>query len=356
MKKNLVVCLFLFLFSTLTVLRGDGLFPTEKEPLLIVRNRILARINNKVITTHDVMKKMDMLFYKHYPEYATSLAARYEFYQISWKPMLDELITKELILSDATVNKVEVSNGDVRQEMEMLFGPNIISNLAKVDLTFDEAFKIIQGDLIIRRMMGARVNGKAVRLLTPALVRKTYEEYISDPNNLRPTVWRYQVVTIRDKTNEQAEETAQEIYRMLVEENIPLDKIQDTLNERELLAKNTKVTISDEITNHEKELSDSYKAILVQMNNGMYSLPSSHKSRTDKRQVYRIFFVKEKVPGGYPTFAEMEPKCKDKLLGEIVDQESEKYLTKLKRHFHVTDKDLAEMIPEDYKPFEVKFN
>lgn len=338
-------------FSSLTAANPEDPVLMDQDLTISVNNRILARINGKALTTYDIMKKMDLSFYHYYPEYASSIAARYQYYQMSWKYVLDEMINKELVLADAAENKIEVSGGDIRQEMEFIFGPNIIANLDKAGITFDEATKIVQGDLVLRRTIGARVNSKVVRLVTPIKVRKAYEEFIQDPNNARLTTWRYQVVTIRDRTPEKAEELADKAYRLLIEQAVPIDRLTDTMKDQKLLGRKSKVIVSEEIQNNEKEVSPAYQRILADMDSGMYSQPSSHKSRTDNTTVYRIFYVKEKVPGSMPTFQEVENSLKEKMLNDILDEETKLYVQRLKQHFHVRDSDLQAMIPADYQPF-----
>ena len=107
----------------------------SRERHVNVNNRILAVVNGKPLSVYDVMKKMDVHFYRQFPEYASSAEARHQFYQAQWKNMLRDLVDKELILADAESAKVEVSAGDVRQEMENMFGPNIIANLDKLGMT-----------------------------------------------------------------------------------------------------------------------------------------------------------------------------------------------------------------------------
>lgn len=357
MKNKLFILsasVFVGLCSSLYSISSEGLLPkTQQEGKIIVNNRILTKINGKPITTYDIAKKMDMGFYRYFPEYASSTTARYQYYQANWKYVLEELMTKELILADAQENKIEMSSGDVRQEMEFLFGPNMIENLDKAGMSFDEASKIVQGDLLLRRTLGARVNAKVVRLVTPAKVRKAYEEFIQDPNNARLTNWRYQVVTIRDRTPKKNEETANKVYNLLLE-GVPLDKLIDTMKERNLLGRKAKINVSDEIQNNEKELSVSYKDVLANMEAGMYSQPAAQKSRVDHTTVYRLFYLKEKIPGGMPTFKEMENTLKEQLLRTTLDDETEAYLKKLKIHFHVRDNDIGNMVPANYQPFILK--
>jgi hypothetical protein len=333
----------------------DALYSKPQEASkIIINNRILAQVNGKLISTYDVTKKMDMLFYKQYPQYLTVLDARYQYYLANWKYVLDELINKELVLADAKELKIEASGGDVRQEMESSFGPNIIENLDKAGITFDEAAKIMQGDIVIRRMVNMRVNVKALRAVTPATVRQAYEEFIQEPKNARLTEWRYRVITVSDRTPQRTEETADKAYRMLIEQRIPLDKLAETMKAQNLLGRKGKVTVSDEIFNNEQELSDVYRETLKTMEPGMISQPAAHKSRTNQSTVYRIFYVKDKVPGGMPSFQEMEGKLKEELLNQAADKETELYLNKLRQHFHIREQDINVRIPADYQPFMLK--
>lgn len=357
MKKTIFIVPFYLIchFFSLSALSKDDLLSHQaQEAKIIVNNRILAKINGKVITTHDIMKKMDMGFYRHFPEYTSSTIARYHYYQANWQYILDELIIKELILADAKESKIEVSNGDVRQEMEYLFGPTIIANLDKVGMSFDEAFKIVQGDLLLRHTVGGRVNAKVLRIVTPAKIRQAYEEFIRDPDHARVTNWVYQVITIRDRTPSKAAETADKAYRLLIEESVPVDRLIETMKEKKLLGRKAKVTVSEDIQNNEKELSAAYQKILSSMDKGMYSQPSEHKSRSDNALIYRIFYVKDKIPGGMPTFQEMESTLKEKLFNDISEKETDEYIKKLKQHFHVKDSDLEAMVPSNYQPFILK--
>ncbi len=355
MRKIFFILNFLLMgcFS-LQAAKSDAIFSKQQEEAkLIVNNRILIKINDKAISTHDVMKKMDMTFYRYYPEYASSIAARYQYYLANWQYELEELINKELILADAKENKIEISNGEVRKEMEFLFGPNIIANLDKMGMSFDEAFKIVHGDLIIRRALGGRVDIKVIRLVTPSKVRQAYADFAKNPENVRLANWCYQVISIRDRTAQKAEETANKAY-LLLEEGIPIDQLITTMQERKLWGRKTKMTISQEIQNNEKELSDSYRQVLSTLDTGMYGRPFAYKSRSDHSTIYRIFYIKEKTSRGLPSFREMENKLKEKLLNETLERETNLYLKRLRKHFHVQDNDLNAMIPKEYKPFILK--
>ncbi len=319
----------------------------EAEPNVMVNNRILANVNGKSISVIDLMKKMDMLFYREFPEYASMPQARYQFYSANWKHVLSELIDKELIVADAEEAKLPLSSGDVRQEMERLFGPNIIGNLDKIGMSFDEALTIVHGDLLLQRMLYVRVNSKALRNVTPIDVRNYYEEY--SKTNLQPAKWTYRVVTIRNKDTTLGAETANAAYHLLVDQSLPLKELEAKLKEQNALSKESQISISEEFQHGDKDLSPAYKETLSQLQSKSYSKPASQVSRADKSTVFRIFYLNEYLPERALPYAEIEGKLKNALLEKQIIAESTAYIKKLRRHF-----DVQEMIPEDFQPFSMK--
>ncbi len=317
-----------------------------------VNNRILAVVNGKPLSVYDVMKKMDVHFYRQFPEYASSAEARYQFYQAQWKPMLRDLIDKELVLADAEASKIEVSNGDVRQEMETMFGPNIIATLDKLGMTFTEAESIIQGDIVLRRMLFMRVQNKAMRKVTPQVIRRAYEAYAKE--NIEPSQWKYHVISIRDDDASRGAETANIAYRLLTEDLIGINQLKNKLNELGNIVNAHSVNISEEFSHSEKEVSSAYKEVLSQLKPGIYSAPTAQSSRRDTGKVFRIFFMKEMVPGGVQSFNSLEHKLKDKLLDQLMDKETAAYLKQLREHYHVKDSDITSAIPDGFEPFTLK--
>lgn len=347
----LALCLALNSIPFHSLVADPVLNKTQEDAKIIVRNRVLANINGKPITTYDVMKKMDIVFYREFPEYITIVPARFQFYQANWRSILDDLINKELVLADAQEHKIEVSSGDIRQEMESSFGPNIIENLDKVGMSFDEAAKIIESELLIRRIVGGRVHAKAMRIVTPNKVREAYDQYARNPKNATQTEWRYQVVNVNDRNSKKAEEAATEAYRLITQENVPLDQVAAKLKEANVLGAKTKISISEEIANNEGELSESYKKILLPLGPQSVSQPTAQKSRTTRAMVYRIFVVHDRKEGGVPPFVEMENKIRERLLNEFVDKETTVYLNKLRQHYRVRQSDIDANIPSTYQPF-----
>src|SRR5262245_20569039 len=131
-----IICLLLSSISTLSAIEYSMQeeYPTD----LLVKNRVLMKLNGKSITVMDVVRKMDLLFYRQFPDLAASSVARYQFYMAGWRTILEAVIDDQLILADAEEKKVEVTDGEVREELEQLFGPDTVLNLDKLGMSLDE--------------------------------------------------------------------------------------------------------------------------------------------------------------------------------------------------------------------------
>ena len=356
MKKKFILSLILssiILCSTAEVIAEVSLLGAGKEPQITVNNRILAKANGKAISVVDLMKKMDMLFYRQFPQYTSSAAARYQFYVANWKYVLTELIDKELIVADAEESKLNVSAGDVRQEMETMFGPNIIDNLDKVGLTFEEAYQMVLADITIKRMMYFRVQSKALAQATPKRIREYYDQIAK--NTIRDNEWIYRVINVRHRDSTKAAVMANTVEGLLKEDKVAFADLPTKLKELAPdSAKQPTVTVSEEFHTNEKELSDAFKKTLMTLTPDSYSQPISQKSRADNSTVVRIFYLKEMTPGGAIPFAELAPKIKEVLIEETIEKESKAYLTRLRQHFDTQEAQIKELTDSDYQPFVLK--
>ena len=354
--KNKIIhsILFILYCVSLNAAAENSIFsdPT-REPKIFVNNRILVKVNGKPISTYDLMKKMDVSFYREYPQYASSTSARFQYYQMGWKHVLNEIIEKELILADAKESKITVSSGDLRQEMESSFGPNIIANLDKVGLSYDEAAKILEEEIIMKRMISGRVHAKALRIVTPIKIRNLYEDFAKDPANFRSTLWNYQVLTINDPELTNSEKIAKAAHQLLLT-GVSIEDVSEKLKEGKYLSKKTKITLSEPIQNYQQELTENYTALIEPLNKGMFTEPFAQKSRAARRTVYKIIYIVNKTEGGIPTYKEMEIRLKNYLLDKVVDEETELYLEKLRKHYRFSQNEVDSQIPENYEPFSMQ--
>lgn len=355
MKKsflNYLFCVLVLWSFPVCALRNDSFF-SGKEPKIFINNRILTRVNGKPISTYDVVKKLDLSFYRQYPQYANNADARIQFYNMNWKAAFSELIDKELILADAKDYKITVSSGDLRQEIEESFGPNIISNLDKAGLTYSEASKLMEDEIIIRKIITGKVHVKALKHVTPIKIRAAYEDFIQDPANARLTEWTYKIITLKERTFERSEAVADAAYTLL-QNGTPLDQLTSKLKEQNVLGRKGSVTLSNSITQNDKEISEEFLKSLSSLEEGHFSKPFKQKSRSNQAVVFRILVLEKKSPGGIPTYVEMESILKEKLLDTEIDKESDIYLAKLREHHRVRDADIEALLPEGYEPFILK--
>lgn len=348
MKKITLFLILLIQVGTLSLeAQNSPLLFGKGERKIVVNNRILAKVNGKAISVLDVMKKMDMLFYRQYPQYAGNVEARQQFYSMYWKNSLQELVDKELIMADAQEAKMEVSNGDIRQEMELLFGPNIIANLDTAGLSYDDAIQMIRDDMTIKRMLGGRVNAVATKMVTPQAIHTAYEEYLKNTDS--SDQWIYQVISVRGDNPEACTEIANVAYILLTKDNLPVDQLAEKISDDRASLK-----VSEEFRHSSKEVSKDYSQILSSLQTGQFSQPISQKSRVDQSTVVRIFFLKNIDKGDVKSFEELEQRLRDKLTDIMVAKETDKYLAKLRKHHNVNEELLKAMVPEDFEPFALK--
>lgn len=328
---------------------GSGLFAPHREASIIVNNRILATVNEKSISVIDVMKKMDIIFYRQYPQYSEITEARFQFYQAGWRQVLNDLINKELILCDAIENKLPLSNGDIRQEMEDTFGPNIITNLDRAGITYDEAWEILKGDLLLKRMMYVRVNGRVMKRITPMIVKSYYNEWAKE-HSAEPQ-WRYRMISIRSDNPEVGAEAAKKVYALVTEKGVPVEELTATVKSDGSFPPNIGINVSEEYLHKNKEIAPENQVILGSLSAHQISTPVAQASRRDKTVVNRLFFLTEKIPGGAPPYHEVQAKLKNELIDKESDKETDLYIQKLRRHYNISEQFLKESIPDDFQPF-----
>lgn len=315
-----------------------------------INNAILARVNGNAISVLDVIKKMDLAFHRSYPQLIDSKEARLQFYQSGWKTILSDMIHMELILADAVAKELKMTDGEVREEIENRFGPNIMSTLDRVGLTFDEAWKMIKNEMIVQRMKWYFVNSKALQTVTPKLVRQKYEEFCKE--NPGKETWQYQVLSLRSDEKDKIEEAAQQISQFLNEKSP--DSSQPFLGVEAITSSFPEciAQVSSEYTIENHNISDAHRQILQNISINTFSQPLSQTSRGDKKNLTRIFYLKNHLVDKTPSFEEVAAKLQDDLLNQVAFEENQNYLEKLKK-LYGHGQDFLEKIPDDFSPFTV---
>jgi hypothetical protein len=314
------------------------------EPKIGVQNAILAKVNGNTISMMDVKKKMDVIFYQHYSHLADSAQARCQFYETSWRRMLMEMIDHELILADAADKEVKLTDAEVREEIENRFGPNVMSTLDTIGISYDEAWKMIKNEIIVTRMTWWFIQSKAMAKVTPQEIRQGYRLYLKE--NPARTEWKYRVLSLRETDPA----TIEELHRKIQEQAIAIEEFPAFLKEFEAAHPSCNVSLSNEYSASDAELSDSHRTSLYQLTPGSFGPPVTQTSR-DKKKLTRIFYLAEKTDIPAPTFEQLASQIKNELIQKHSIEISELYLQKLRKHYRFDAEHLQEMLPADLQPF-----
>lgn len=317
-----------------------------------VQNTILTQVNGTTLSIMDVKKKMDVAFHQSYPQLIDSVPARFQFYQNSWRQACLELIDHELILADAEDREIKVTDGEVREELENRFGPNVMITLDKIGISYTEAWKMIRSEMTVQRMMWYFIHSKALQAVTPQDIRQEYRRYLKEHPPYQE--WTYQVISIRADEDEKIHAAAEEAYTKLVSGGQSPEMFEAQLKELIQAYPGGSVAISPEYTANHLKLSDAHKSALSQLSAGEYGKPLVQKSRADNKTIARIFYLSNKKDFPAPTFEEISPNLKGELIQKAISAESDRYIMKLRKHYGYDTDHLRESLPDTLTPFSLR--
>jgi hypothetical protein len=314
---------------------------------IIVNNRILVKVNEKAISVIDVMKKMNVLINRHFPHIAESDFTRYQFYSAQWKEVLSQMVDQELVLADAEKIELKLNEGDIREKLQERFGPNVVTTLEKLGLTYDEAREIIRTELIVQKMTWYRINAKAILSINPQDVKLGYKEYcLAHPPQ---DEWKYESLSIRAPDPKQGETLSVEAFELLNQGKLGLLAVSEELKKQQQqdLPTEVSIAVSQEITVQDKDLAPSHKNVLLSLQPGFYSKPTPQISKVGNQIVHRIFYLKDHIKKSPPPFEEMATQIEEELIQKAIAEETTTYLQKLRKHFGYDEKVFA----SDFQPF-----
>lgn len=326
----------------------SALFGAEMPPMMpqdnskiVFQNVILTHVNDTAFSMMDVKKKMDLLFHQYYPHLVASNQARYQFYETSWRPTLMQMIDNELILADASEKEMSLSDGEVREELEKRFGPNVLLTLDQIGINYEEAWKAVKNDLILQRMNWFFVHSKALQKVTPHSIREAYQKYAEKHPSY--TEWTYQVLSI------DCDVDANVVYERLVASNQSPDCLENTLAEL-----NPSLKFSRTYTATDQDLSLAHQEALASLPPQTYSQPLLQKNRVNQKSTLRIFYLHDKVYHATPSFKETAAQLQEELTQQAMMEESQAYLQKLRARYGFDVQHLESSFPEDMKPFALR--
>jgi hypothetical protein len=318
------------------IIAASSSFSYLPRGTIALNHRILAKVNNKPITTLDLVKKMDLAFYQLYRGAKPPASYRLAFYQESWRSFLDKMIEEELVLAEAENRKQTVSLPEVRKEIEEEFGPNVHQSILEAGLTYQEVIEMVTRSLTLEKMTGVW-HWKVEAEITPAKLIEAYqEENATSQNN---TVYHFAVITIRGESEPELDKVANLLYST-IHENIGLLRNEETADliiseaieeQKGLLSQGMTLSLSKTYDQNSKELNPEWATVLEALGDGQISQPISMRSARDKGGVWRLFYLKKAERTQPLEFSQMEGALRNHLREKAFTDVHKEALERLKR-------------------------
>jgi hypothetical protein len=321
MWRSLSVCLFL----GLSVSSFCAEMGVTRRAKVLVENRVLACVRDQTITVMDVMKKLDMIFYQQYPQYRGIPEARYEFYSANWRKALDELVDRRLALLYSEEKQLHLTNGDIRQELEDIYGPNVLMSLYEEGLSLQESYEMMREDIQFRRVVFFFVQSPIQTSLTPHIVHEAYNRKVAELQRQKGWLWRS--ITLKGKTAPLEKAKALEIHKDLAEKKISLKAFMEHIPE------DLDVVVSQQFRSFQHEVAPSVASLLQELPLHSYSSPIP-VTKGESVEGWRIYIVDEYFLPKIPLFYEIEGEIKNDLASPEIHRKTDEFFQGLRKQYH----------------------
>lgn len=335
----------ILLLSLLPCLAAWSDAPTSRRSSVVVDNRVLATVRDQVITVVDVMKKLDMIFYRQFAEYRGVPEARYQFYASHWRKVLEELVDRQLILLLAEEKQLSVTNGDIREELEEAFGPNVMMNLYEEGLSMHEVHEMMKADILLRRIISFYVQIPVLNSITPEVVKQAYAKKAEELKGKQGWVWKS--LTIKSKGEDCPKQVAEQARNLLEKDHFTLEQVSSKM------PKGIEVVISSPFRSEQKEVAPAIREVLEKLPLKSYSEPCPFTSRSEPHQSWRCYFVEERFEQKVPTFVELEAELRQEIAGPEITKRTAAFFDDLRKQYHVKHIFTSDQLLA-FEPFQLK--
>ena len=297
----------------------------SKRSKVVVDNRILACVRDQTITVVDVMKKLDMIFYQQYPQYRGIPEARYVFYAANWRKALDELVDRRLALLLADEKQFRLTNGDIREELEEIYGPNVLMSLYDEGISLQDAHEMMREDILFRRVVHYFVQLPIYAAITPNIIKEAYDKKLESFKQQKGWLWRS--VTIKSKAGSCSKETAENIWKDLHSGAVQL---------KDLVAKppeGLEISVSQQFKSLHHDVSPAVSSILNSLPLASYSQPLPAQ-KNEGSASWRIYIVDEQFAPKIPEFYEIETSLKHEIATPEISIKSDEFFQDLRKRYH----------------------
>lgn len=331
---------FALIFALLLASMTQPPLPPEQVHEIIIHNRILTRVNGRIISVLDVVKNMDVYLNRHYPQYLNSKTARFQFYTTQWRSTLQQMIDTELMVADAESKSITVTEGEVRKEFQSRFGPNVMATLDQLQLSPEEAKRLIHQEMLVQRIQGLRVMAKVMQKVSSQSIKEGYQNFLKEnpPTNL----WVYQFATLKAPDEALLSQLVEELQAGLQSDfKTKIDRL------KERLPPEASLSLSQEFKTEDRALSKTHKEILLALKPETFSEPIRNGELS-----YRIFFLKSHTEEKPPAFSSVAMNLRNHMLNQTADIEMTTYRKRLYKRFNFDENTLD--LPAHFEPFAVR--
>lgn len=319
--------------------------PPSRKSAVVVENKVLATVRDQVITVVDVMKKLDMVFCQQFPQYRAVPEARYEFYRSNWRRVFEELVDRQLVLLLAEEKQFGVTNGDIREELEEVFGPNVMMNLYEEGLSMHEVHEMMKADILSRRIISFYVHAPVLNYITPEVLRAAYLKKIEQLQGKQGWIWR--TATVKAKGKDCPKEVADLAWKLLETDHLSTDLVASKLPE------GIELVVSQPFRSEQKEVAPAIQQVLEQLPLHSFSAPISFTNRSDPHQSWRCYIVDDRVESKVPSFPELEPALRDEIASPEITKRTIDFFADLRKQYHVKTVLSSEQLLA-FEPFQLK--
>ncbi len=325
---------------------------------IVVDNKVLASVRGHVITVYDIMKKLDMVFYRQFPEYRSSVEARLEFYRANWRLILKDAIDRELAQAYAEEKQFVVSNGDVREELEDMFGPDVMMNLYDAGLSLYDVNEMLKADILLRRLLAIFVRAPVMATITPEKLRAMYEERMkaklaksAKGGSIQeiPEEWTWQAITLTPKAGREVSKgDVDKAYDLLMNQLVPAEALMTRMGDSPF-----EISISQPFSSEKAAIAPQIVQAIIEVPLGAYTRPVIAQSRNSQgTTVWKMYKLIEKkaLPQREASYAEVEPYLREEIAAPLIDEKTKEFFQMLRKqygvHMTLTEKEL-----ETFEPF-----
>lgn len=324
--------------------------PQAKSYQLVIHNRPLLKVGESMISLHDVLQKVNLMILAHDPEYLDNPQALFHIYQQYWKGAFEELVNAELMALYWTDKKFVLPETEIRAALNDRFGPNVVDNLNKMGLSYEQALAVVHKDLMVQQINWYFIHMKALGLVTPEKIKTAYQAYLND--FIPSEQWAYEVVSIKGDDLQFCQKVALEICQSASAESSPLLSMNDLLaGVKESFKQSDKtVTVSVQNYTHDKNaIASRYTEALRSIPIGSLSQPIIEGS--PKKPIVKLIKLQQIQKEEPKAFQEMAPSFEQQIFQKVYSEEMSLFIKNLQEQYGYTDP--LKMIPEDYVPFEL---